>query len=63
MVASVVADQADGALADRQTAERFIQVISSHADRLNRLLDDILDLSRLEAENPVWVISGERLRG
>lgn len=42
---------ADGALDDRQTAERFIQVIASHAERLNQLLDDILDLSRLEAEN------------
>ena len=42
---------ADGALDDRKAAERFVQIISSHADRLNRLLDDILDLSRLEAEN------------
>ncbi|MEW6754901.1 MAG: ATP-binding protein, partial [Candidatus Latescibacterota bacterium] len=42
---------ADGALADRQAAERFVGVISAHADRLTRLLEDILYLSRLEAEN------------
>lgn len=41
---------ADGALDDRETAERFIRIISAHADRLTYLLDDILDLSRLEAE-------------
>ena len=41
---------ADGALDDREAAARFIGIISSHADRLNRLLDDLLDLSRLESE-------------
>jgi two-component system phosphate regulon sensor histidine kinase PhoR len=41
---------ADGALDDRQAAGRFVQVIASHADRLTRLLDDLLDLSRLESE-------------
>ena len=40
----------DGALDDREAAARFIGIISSHADRLNRLLDDLLDLSRLESE-------------
>jgi two-component system phosphate regulon sensor histidine kinase PhoR len=40
----------DGALDDREAAARFVGIISSHADRLNRLLDDLLDLSRLESE-------------
>jgi two-component system phosphate regulon sensor histidine kinase PhoR len=40
----------DGALEDREAAGRFIAIISSHADRLNRLLDDLLDLSRLESD-------------
>ena len=40
----------DGAFDDRETSARFIGIISSHADRLNRLLDDLLDLSRLESE-------------
>lgn len=41
---------ADGALDDRMAAERFVGIISSHADRLNLLLDDLLDLSRLESD-------------
>jgi len=41
---------ADGALDDREMAGRFVAIISSHADRLNRLLDDLLDLSRLESD-------------
>jgi two-component system phosphate regulon sensor histidine kinase PhoR len=42
---------AEGALQDPEAAGRFVQVISSHADRLHRLLDDILDLARLEQED------------
>jgi len=41
---------ADGALDDRESADRFVGVISSHADRLHRLLDDLLDLADLESE-------------
>jgi two-component system phosphate regulon sensor histidine kinase PhoR len=40
----------DGALEDPQAGLRFVQVISSHADRLARLLDDLLSLARLESE-------------
>jgi len=40
----------DGALDDRTAATRFIGIISTNADRLNLLLDDLLDLSRLESE-------------
>ncbi len=41
---------ADGALADPDAAARFVGVISSHAERLTRLLDDLLGLSRLESD-------------
>ena len=41
---------ADGALDDKTAATRFIGIISTNADRLNLLLDDLLDLSRLESE-------------
>ena len=41
---------ADGALEDGEAAGRFVGIIQSHAARLNRLLDDLLDLSRLESE-------------
>lgn len=38
----------DGEL-DEARADRFVGIIATEADRLTRLLDDILDLSRLEA--------------
>ncbi|GAB5375908.1 MAG: ATP-binding protein [Acuticoccus sp.] len=38
----------DGEL-DGERAERFVAIIAAEADRLTRLLDDILDLNRLEA--------------
>lgn len=40
----------DGALNDRALARRFIGIIENHADRLSRLLGDLLDLSRLESD-------------
>ena len=41
---------ADGALNDKEAAARFVSIISTNADRLSLLLDDLLDLSRLESE-------------
>lgn len=41
---------ADGALADAEAAARFVEVIGSHAERLTILLNDLLDLSRLESD-------------
>ncbi|MDA0333690.1 MAG: ATP-binding protein [bacterium] len=41
---------ADGALQDPQAAARFVDVIATHADRLTRILEDLLSLSRLESE-------------
>ena len=43
----------DGALDDPQSAIRFVEVISTHADRLSRLLNDLLDLSSLESDQLV----------
>lgn len=40
----------DGAVDDRATARRFTGIIENHADRLTRLLGDLLDLSRLESD-------------
>jgi two-component system phosphate regulon sensor histidine kinase PhoR len=41
---------AEGALGDREAAERFVQTIINHSNRLQNLLTDLLDLSRLESE-------------
>ena len=41
----------DGALADRPQAERFLEIVNRHADRLNAIIEDLLSLSRLEQTN------------
>ena len=42
---------ADGALEDRATADRFVQTILTHSGRLQLLLEDLLDLSRLQSDS------------
>lgn len=39
----------DGALDNRETAQRFLEIMNSETDRLNRLISDLLYLSELEA--------------
>ncbi|ATW23868.1 two-component system histidine kinase PnpS [Candidatus Formimonas warabiya] len=51
----------NGALDDRQVSEKFVTVIDEEADRLKRLVDELLTLSQLEsnrqeAEEPVLVL-------
>jgi two-component system phosphate regulon sensor histidine kinase PhoR len=38
----------DGALYDKVHAEKFLQIIKSHSERLNRLVNDLLTLSKVE---------------
>ncbi|MBN2431228.1 MAG: PAS domain-containing protein [Acidobacteria bacterium] len=38
----------DGTLEDRQQAERFITIIAKQVDRLNAIIEDLLELARLE---------------
>ena len=38
----------DGALYDKENAEKFLNTIKSHSERLNRLVEDLLTLSRIE---------------
>ncbi len=40
---------ADGDVEDEQTREEFLNVINSQADRLQRLIDNLLNLARIEA--------------
>ncbi|MDD2671042.1 MAG: ATP-binding protein [Syntrophales bacterium] len=37
-----------GAIEDRETALRFLGIISRHAERMNRLLEDLLTISNIE---------------
>ncbi|NDI36323.1 two-component system histidine kinase PnpS [Chengkuizengella sediminis] len=39
-----------GALDDRETAKSFLQIIYDESDRLNRLISDILELSKIESK-------------
>ncbi len=38
----------EGALYDKENAERFLSIIAKHADRLGQIVDDLLELSRIE---------------
>jgi len=40
----------DGAVHEPQQVQRFLTIISRHADRLNAIIDDLLSLSRLEED-------------
>jgi two-component system phosphate regulon sensor histidine kinase PhoR len=40
----------EGALDDRPRAERFLDIVARHADRLQAIIEDLLSLSRLEQE-------------
>lgn len=40
----------DGALDDRNTRRHFLEIINDEADRLNRLINDLLSLSKIEAK-------------
>ncbi len=41
----------DGALQDGETAQRFLEIIDQQAERLNRIIEDLLLLSRMEQEH------------
>ncbi len=44
----------DGALDDRETSEHFLSVINTEADRMTRLVRDLLQLSRLDNRQTKW---------
>ncbi|MCX8130855.1 MAG: cell wall metabolism sensor histidine kinase WalK [Clostridia bacterium] len=44
----------DGALEDRETTEKFLSVVNSEADRMTRLVKDLLHLTRLDNQQMHW---------
>ena len=59
-IAGFVETLLDGALDDRATAERFLEIIRRQAERLNAIVTDLLSLARLEQESRE---RAHRLRG
>ncbi len=53
---------ADGAIENREEAERFLGIIARHADRLASILDDLLALSRIEQDVECSDIALERVQ-
>ncbi len=54
----------DGAMNDPAEADRFLNIIAKHSDRLNAIIDDLLMLSRLErGGNEKMEMQQTRLRG
>jgi len=43
----------EGALEDKENSVNFLKIINDHADRLNTLIDDLLDLSHIESKEVV----------
>ncbi len=52
----------DGGMDDKETLKEFLRVIDRHADRMARLIDDLLTLSRLESHQMPIVASALDLR-
>lgn len=44
----------DGALDDREASERFLNVINAEADRMTRLVKDLLQLTKLDNQQMQW---------
>lgn len=40
----------DGAIKDKKNARRFLKIISKHTDRLTAIIEDLLNLSRIEQD-------------
>lgn len=61
-IAGFVETLLDGALDDRPTAERFLEIIRRQAERLNAIVTDLLSLARLEQETGSERIAFEESR-
>ncbi|HHY37475.1 MAG TPA: cell wall metabolism sensor histidine kinase WalK [Clostridia bacterium] len=53
-IKSYVETLIDGALEDETVSRQFLEVVNQETDRMVRLVNNLLDLSRLEYEAPNW---------
>lgn len=51
----------DGAVDDRETAVSFLNIIDTEADRMNRLVKDLLQLSRIDHQRERWSMKESNL--
>lgn len=52
----------DGALEDKDVSMRFLEVINNEADRMNRLVRDLLQLSRIDYDREKWFMEDTNLQ-
>jgi two-component system phosphate regulon sensor histidine kinase PhoR len=52
----------DGAINEPEQAERFLNIIAGHTDRLMAIIEDLLSLSRLEEDGQKRMIAREHLK-
>ena len=52
----------EGSIDDPEQARRFLQIIEKHVNRLTAILDDLMELSRIEREDDIRQMSRERRR-
>ncbi len=52
----------DGAINEPEQAQRFLNIIAGHTDRLMAIIEDLLSLSRLEEDGQTRMIASEHLR-
>jgi signal transduction histidine kinase len=53
----------DNAGEDMETQTKFLNIINEESDRLARLIDDLLDLSRIESGRQVWRMGYHHIEG
>ncbi|MGA2679407.1 MAG: ATP-binding protein [Sedimentisphaerales bacterium] len=52
----------DGAINEPEQAQRFLNIIAGHTDRLMAIIEDLLSLSRLEEDGQTRMIAREHLK-
>lgn len=62
MIKGFIETLKEGALEDTKNAERFLNIISKHIDRLNMLIDDLLILSKLEESPDAIKLQEEKIK-